>query len=186
MKLVFLSFTLVLTLSIPQIRHGLEESMVGQMLIQIPLLALTGYILGLGIKQLKPSVLSRYNSYGIPGLLIVTFASTYWLLPRSLDAPLNSAIFEVMKFATVPLLIGLPLALSWERLHFNVKGFVWANVISMNFVMGWLYDNPSIRLCNNYLTEQQLQLGRVLMTSSVLLLLFFLGKFFFIGSKNIH
>ncbi|WML26213.1 hypothetical protein [Neobacillus sp. OS1-33] len=184
MKRMIISLGLVLVLSIPPIRHGLEESMIGQMLIQIPLLALAGYILGIGLRKRMSPLLSRYNQYGIPGLLIVTFANIYWLLPRSIDASLNHAFFETIKFITVPLLIGFPLALSWGSLHLTVKGFVWANVISMFFVMGWFYANSPIRLCNNYLTEQQLRLGNSFMLISVFLLISFFCKFFFIGIKN--
>lgn len=186
MKLVILSFILFLVLCIPQIRHGLEASMIGQMLIQIPFLALAGYLFGVGIRKHMSSILSQLNSQGIPGLLIVIFTCTYWILPRSLDAPLNSVLFEAIKYVTVPLLIGLPLALSWGMLAFTIKGFVWANVISMNFVMGWFYANSPIRLCNNYLTEQQLQLGIVLMATSGILLFFFFWKFFLFGTRNIH
>jgi hypothetical protein len=186
MKRILICVGLVLALSIPQIRNGLEESMVGQMLIQLPLLALAGYILGMELRIRIPAVLSRYNSFGIPGLLIVFFAGTYWLLPRSIDAALESAFFEMMKYVTVPLLIGLPLALSRKMLDLIVKGAVWTNVISMTFVMGWLYANSPIRLCNNYLTEQQLQLGNSLMAISVLFLLLLFCKFFFFGFKNSH
>ncbi|NWQ44072.1 hypothetical protein MLOOGBEN_25640 [Bacillus sp. EB106-08-02-XG196] len=184
MKRMFISLGMVLVLSIPPIRHGLEESMIGQMLIQIPLLALAGYILGIGLKKRMSLLLSRYNHYGIPGLLIVFFANIYWILPRSIDAALNSALFETIKFITIPLLIGFPLALSWRSLHLTVKGFVCANVISMSFVMGWFYANSPIRLCNNYLTEQQFQLGNSFMLISAFLLISFFCKFFFIGIKN--
>jgi hypothetical protein len=184
MRRMVISLGLVLVLSIPPIRHGLEASMMGQMLIQIPLLALAGYILGIGLRKRIPPLLSRYNQYGINGLLIVSFANIYWFLPRSIDAALNSAYFETLKYITVPLLIGFPLALSWRSLHLTVKGFVWANVISMFFVMGWFYASSPIRLCNNYLTEQQLQLGNSFMFISVFLLISFFCKFFFIGMKN--
>lgn len=184
MRRMIISLGLVLVLGIPPIRHGLEESMIGQMLIQIPLLALAGYILGIGLRKRMSPFLSRYNQYGIPGLLIVFFVNIYWILPRSIDAALNSAFFETIKFITVPLLIGLPLALSWGSLHLTVKGFVWTNVISMFFVMGWFYANSPIRLCNNYLTQQQLQLGNSFMVISVFLLISFFCKFFFVGIKN--
>lgn len=184
MRRITISLGLVLVLSIPPIRHGLEESMIGQMLIQIPLLAVAGYILGHGLRKRMSPLLSRYNSNGIPGLLIVFYALIYWLLPRSIDSALNSTFFEMLKYITVPIMIGLPLALSWDRLNLTVQGFVWTNVIAMSFVMGWLYANSPVRLCNNYLTEQQLQLGNTLMLISVFLLLSFFCKFFFIGLKK--
>ncbi|WML38214.1 hypothetical protein RCG19_13375 [Neobacillus sp. OS1-2] len=177
---ILIGLGLVAILSIPQVRTSLVDTMIGQMIIQIPLLALAGYFLGSGFRKDD----SEYNSLGIPGLLIVLFASIYWLLPRSLDAALNSSVFEILKYVTVPLLIGLPLAWSWGKLPGTVKGVVWANVISMLFVMGWLYANAPIRLCNNYLIGQQNQLGTTLMVLSLLCLLAFFCKVFFIGIKS--
>lgn len=181
---ISLSIILIIILCKPSVRTGLEDSMIGQMLIQIPLLAISGYLFGSGIRKRIDKIVSNINSYGSLGLLLVVFTSTYWILPRALDAALNSAFYETMKFLTVPLLIGLPLALSWGKLPSIVKGFVWANLISMQFVMGWLYAEAPIRLCNNYLTGQQVQLGKTLMALSLLWLFLFFGKAFFFGLKS--
>lgn len=177
----FIGLGLAMFLSIPQVRTSLVDSMIGQMVMQIPLLALAGFLLGSSIRRRERS---PYNDYGIPGLLIAIFASIFWLLPRSLDAALNSAFYETMKYITVPLFIGLPLARSWRRLAPTVKGFVWANLISMIFVMGWFYANSPIRLCNNYLKGQQTQLGMTLIVIAILLLLSFFIKAFFLGDKK--
>ncbi|MBI0577311.1 hypothetical protein IEC97_08055 [Neobacillus cucumis] len=184
--IVFISFMLIAALSIPQVRTGLESTMVGQMVVQIPLLAFTGYLFGTSFRKhvWKPEW-GQYNPDGIPGLFIAIFTSIFWLLPRSLDAALNSTTFELAKYLTAPLMIGLPLAFSWGRLSPVVKGFIWANVISMLFVMGWLYANAPIRLCNNYLKGQQVNLGITLIGLSLFFLLSFFCRAFFIGEKRI-
>lgn len=184
--IVFICFMLIAALSIPQVRTGLESTMVGQMVIQIPLLAFTGYLFGTGIRKhvWKPEWV-QYNQNGIPGLIIAIFTSIFWLLPRSLDAALNNTTFELAKYLTAPLMIGLPLAFSWGRLSPIVKGFIWANVISMLFVMGWLYANAPVRLCNNYLKGQQVNLGITLIGLSLFFLFLFFCRAFFIGEKRI-
>ncbi len=159
-------------------RQYLAVSMIGQMLIQIPLLVVSGYLLGRGIQGRCETIQDSYNHNGIPGFLIALFTSFYWILPRSIDAALNSGWMELFKFVTVPLLIGLPLALSWKKIASIFKGFVWANVVSMCFVMGWLYVNAPVRLCNNYLTNQQVALGRTLMSLAIIVFVFFFLKIF--------
>ncbi|WP_102348503.1 hypothetical protein [Bacillus sp. Marseille-P3661] len=90
----------------------------------------------------------------------------------------------MLKVVMIAFLIGLPLALSWKSLNITVKGFIWSNVISMTFVMGWLYANAPTRLCNNYLNDQQILLGNTLMSISLILLLVLFFKVFFVGFKT--
>jgi len=183
---LLLGLVLIAILSVPQVRNNLVSTMIGQMIIQMPLLTVGGYLFGVFVRDKIGNSSSSLNSYGIAGLLIALFTYIYWFLPRSIDAAVNNSSFELVKYVTVPLLIGLPLALSWGRLSVAAKGFVWANVISMCFVMGWFYANTPVRLCNNYLSEQQIQLGMTLMGISILLLVTLFTKIFFFGVKSVH
>ena len=79
-----------------------------------------------------------FNAGGCPGLLVAVFAAAVWMLPRMLDAALRSPLVELAKLTTVPLLVGVPLALSWPLLPPVARGFVWANLISHAAVLGWL------------------------------------------------
>lgn len=172
----------------PAIAGRLEASMVGHVVIQIPLLAAAGWLVGRAIAATPiaaPSrVLQSVNGSGIPGLIVAAFAVLFWMLPRSLDAALITPAAEVAKFVSVPLLIGVPLSLSWHRLPSLVRGLVWANLVSMLAVLGWLYLASPLRLCNNYLVSQQEQLGSVLLTVAVGLGVFWVGHLFVVGAPS--
>ena len=83
------------------------------------------------------------------------------MLPRYIDLSISDPWVEYTKFISIPLLIGVPLALSWNLLGPIVKGFFIANLLSMLVVLGWLYIHAPIRLCNNYLQQEQILLGYI-------------------------
>jgi len=93
-----------------------------------------------------------------------------WMLPRMLDAALQSPLVEAAKFTAVPLLVGVPLALSWPLLPPVARGFIWANLISHASVLGWLYTVAPNRLCTRYLYDQQALVGVALLIVAMALL----------------
>lgn len=154
---------LVLLLALPPLRAWMEAGMVLHMLVQIPLLAAAG---ALGARALPPRLkrrLAGYNARGLPFMLLAALVSSYWMLPRALDAALADPWMEVAKFASLPLLVGLPLALSWRPLGPIGRGFVAANFISMAAVGGWLYIVAPVRVCNSYLADEQALAGWLLL-----------------------
>jgi len=155
-------------LALPPTRRVLEASMVAHMLVQIPLLVVAGALLASGIPANFRRALAAFNADGRPGILAAGFVSSYWMLPRALDAALSTPLAELAKFSSLPLLVGLPLALSWTRLGPIGRGFVLANLISMIAVVGWLYRESPVRLCSYYLTDQQVLLGNALLTLALL------------------
>ncbi len=150
-------------LCMPPVAAGLEGSMLGHMLVQIPVLGLAGGLVARAAAGGRPAVLAGFNAGGFPGLLVAVFAAAVWMLPRMLDAALQSPLTEAAKFATVPLFVGAPLALSWPLLPTVARGFVWANLISHSAVLGWLYSVSPNRLCTRYLLDQQATLGAALL-----------------------
>ena len=92
-------------------------------------------------------------------VIVALFASSYWMLPRALDAALTEPLAEVGKFLSLPLLVGFPLVLAWRRLTLIGRGFVWTNFISMLAVLGWLYIVAPVRVCNSYLVNDQEHAG---------------------------
>ena len=154
-----MGFGLLALLALPPVAVWLEATLSRHLLVQIPLLAVSGYLLGPVIGRLRPRRLGGYNTGGVPGVLLAMFAASFWMLPRSLDAVLADSFMEIAKFVSVPVFIGIPLALSWHKLHAIAKGFIWANLISMLAVLGWLYLASPVRLCNSYLLDQQHVLG---------------------------
>lgn len=152
-------------LVLPPLRLALEGHLVGHLLVQIPLLALAGGLLGRALLDGPPTAAGAgaWTPGGLAGLLLALFTAVFWMLPRSLDAALVEPAMAAAKFVSLPLLLGLPLALSWPRLHPVARGFVWANLLSMLGFLGWLYLAAPARLCNFYLIEEQTMLGRALL-----------------------
>jgi hypothetical protein len=154
---------LFLVLLAPPVKHTLERSMTMQMLIQIPLLVIVGVLMARALPARASAVIADWNYRGISGLVLVTLTSAFWMLPKALDAAVSVPVVAMAKYLSVPLLIGLPLALSWPRMSFIVKGVLLLECIATLFRLGWLYLIWPERLCNLYLLDDQQRLGQFLL-----------------------
>ena len=159
----WLGLALWLALALPPVRHVLEATMMLQMLVQIPLLAAAGWWLAPFLTHRVVHALSGWNRGGISGMLLASFGAVVWMLPRMLDAALENPWVALAKFASVPLLIGVPLAFSWPRAGFVVRGVWLVEILAMTFRLGWLYMVSPVRLCSNYLLSDQQTLGKALL-----------------------
>lgn len=172
-----------LVLAAPPLRVALEGSMSTHMLVQMPLLAASGFA---AVRALAPHrrarVLAQVGGV-VPPVLAAMLAATYWMLPRALDATLVDAGAEFAKFATLPLLVGAPLSLAWERLGTLGRGFVWNNLASMLAVSGWLYLAAPLRLCNAYLASGQHEAGAWMVRLAAAILLGWLVSLF-VGARS--
>lgn len=158
-------------LAVPPIRQMLEATMTAQMLVQIPLLALAGWLAAAAIPRGVAAPMTRWNAGGIAGLLLASLASMPWMLPRMMDASVVDGWIAAAKYLCVPLLIGAPVALSWPLAGFVVRGMFLLELIATAFRLGWLYLAAPGRLCSNYLIGDQLRLGRYLLAVGVILCL---------------
>lgn len=158
-----LAIVLFVVLLLPPVQHVLTASMTAQMLLQIPLLILVGWLLRGAPPQRFVSAISAWNYNGITGLILATLTTAVWMLPRSLDAAATEPLMATLKFLSVPLLIGLPLGISWPRMGFVLRGVFIAELISMFFRLGWLYMITPTRLCTNYLVGDQQRSGQYMM-----------------------
>src|SRR5687768_2020434 len=166
---------LYLFLATPMARDWMEASMSRHMLVQMPLLVVIGIVAcRLLSTHWQNSVLAHVGG-SIPCVVVALFASSYWMLPRALDAALNDPLAEMAKFLSLPLLVGFPLVLAWRRLTLIGRGFVWTNFISMLAVLGWLYIVAPVRVCNSYLVNDQESAGWYMVIISVLIFLWWLG-----------
>jgi len=120
-------------------------------LVQFPLLAISGYLLVAG-QTIR-------DVWVGPALVLAVCSILFWMLPRTLDAVLNDWGMHFAKFALLPLTVGVPLALCWKRLHLIVRGFVKTETISMLGILGFLYTHAPVRICNSYLIDDQIRLG---------------------------
>ena len=157
---------LFLVLALPPVAELLERRVLTQAALQIPLLALAGFLIGRSLPA-RVSSLSGWNEDGLPCLLIGSTVAMLWMLPRAMDASLADLHVELAKYVTLPLVAGLPLGLAWPRLGWLARAFVWANAVSMLATLGWLYRAAPARLCNYYLLDDQRQLGAALIALCV-------------------
>lgn len=162
---------LFLLLLVPPIRTALEASMTTQMLVQMPLLILVGVLLSRAMPARMTRVMAGWDCHGITGFLLATLVGAFWMLPRSLDAAVTDPLFAVAKYLTMPLLIGLPFALSWQRMGFILRGVFLLELIATFFRLGWLYLIFPGRLCNRYLLDDQQRLGKWMLLIGALLFL---------------
>lgn len=137
------------------LRHPLEGDPVTHVLVQLPVLALAGWFGGQSLTIGE----GAWNRGGVAALLIALFAIAFWMIPRSIDAALQSPAMNIAKFVSVPVLIGAPLALGWPRAHPLLRGFLKAEAISMLGVLAFLYTHAPFRICNAYLVNDQERLG---------------------------
>lgn len=173
---VLIAAVILVVLLLPPIIHALQARMVLQMLVQIPLLIAVGYLLRDALPQRLAATIAAWNLNGIGGLVLATFATAFWMLPRSLDAAATQPLFTLAKFVCVPLLIGLPLGLSWPRMNFVVRGVFMVELIAMFFRLGWLYMISPIRLCNNFLLDDQRRSGQYMLIIGGAILLWVAAK----------
>ncbi|MGI9383129.1 MAG: hypothetical protein ACR2PO_08240, partial [Methyloligellaceae bacterium] len=105
--------TVWLVLVAPPLRQMLESRLVTHVLIELPGLILSGALIGSSLRAHLLDPLARWNRHGATGFAVALAAALFWMLPRWLDASLESDAVAIAKVLSLPLLIGLPLALSW-------------------------------------------------------------------------
>lgn len=168
----------ILVLATPPLRQWLEADMLRHMLLQFPLLIAAGLLLGLGLPAGLTRRLAAWNRHGIAGLLLASLVAAFWMIPRALDEVLLLPWLDAAKFVSLTLGVGAALALSWRPAGFLVQGFFLGNLLPMMTVVGWLYVESPVRLCNAYLTSQQEATGSGLIWLSIFAALLWLASFF--------
>ena len=149
---------MIVASALPFSRHWLEATLAGHVLVQMPLLALSGWLFGSALDPRLDRVLERWNRFGIAGFTIAIFTMLFWMVPRSIDSAVAYPEYEMFKFVSVPW-AGAALALSLPRTHPLLAGVLKANVVSMLAVLAWVYTVAPVRLCNSYLASDQKMLG---------------------------
>jgi len=151
-----------LILCTPPTIHWLESQLATHLLIQMPLLAACGWWLAAPASRSDAG-----NGSGGPGTALALGAALYWMLPRSMDWALENPWVDLLKFVTLPLAVGLPLALSWVRLSLVARSFLLSNLPPMLAVLSWLYWSAPARLCNFYLVDDQQRTGQLLLATAL-------------------
>ena len=150
---------LLAILVLPWVRHWMEASMWRHMLVQAPLLLLAGALAAAALPATPRRILGRWNAHGAAGLVLAALVLALLMVPRVLDLALYRADVEAAKFAAL-LAAGAALALSWGPAGRVVQAFFLGNVLPMTVVVGQLYVDSPLRLCNAYLQDDQQRLGQ--------------------------
>lgn len=172
---VLVAFALLAVLLIPTLRQWLTASMWRHMVLQFPLWMLAGALLTGGLPSAARAGVARWNAQGISGLILVGAVLSVLMVPRVLDLALVLPWVEASKSAAL-LLAGAALRLSWRAAGLVVQGFFLGNLLPMTAVVGQLYIDSPLRLCNAYLLDDQAQLGQWLVSTAALLALGWLAQ----------
>jgi hypothetical protein len=153
-----LGAALLAVLTLPPLRHTLEAGMSLHMLAQYPALMLSGALLAAAPSAGLQRRLSAWNTLGISGLVAFALILAVLMIPRVLDLSLVDLRVEIVKIASL-ILAGAVLRPSWRAAGVVVQGFFLGNVLPMTFIVGTLYQDSPLRLCNAYRLDDQQQLG---------------------------
>ena len=170
-----LGLALCVLLAWPALRHALEASMWRHMVLQFPLLMAAGALLAAALPPRARAAGARWNAHGIAGLVGVAVVLGVLMVPRVLDLALREPAIEAAKCAAL-VLAGAALRLSWRAAGLVVQGFFLGNVLPMTAVVGQLYIDAPLRLCNAYLLDDQARLGQWLIGLAALLALGWLAQ----------
>lgn len=168
---------ILVILGLPDLRSTMESDMVLHMLIQFPLIVFAGWLVAKGLSIQRRKSFQRWNYAGISGLLATSMVLMFWMLPRAIDLVLINDALEWSKFISL-CLAGVALELSWKGAGMIVRGFFLGNVLPMMMVVGWLYIAAPVRICNSYLSSDQLRTGSGLLALAIAGSLVWLYTFF--------
>jgi hypothetical protein len=149
---------LIAALALPFSRSSLEATLIGHVLVQMPLLAVSGWVSGSALERRLNKMMVRWNQFGITGFTLAILTMLFWMVPRSVDGAIEYTGYEIFKFVSLPC-AGFALALSFPHGHALLAGAFKANLISMLGVLAWLYTAAPVRLCNSYIGSDQKMLG---------------------------
>jgi hypothetical protein len=175
-QVAIMSAVLWLVLLMPPIRAWLESSMTLHMLVQLPLLFLIGFFWGWAWRKAPEGTaagrmltnMMRANRWGATGLVMAAFTLTLWMLPRLLDSARLDFSFDLAKFATVSVLGGLAVSVSWRATPAIARAVIHVEVIATFLRFGWGYLATEQRLCLVYLIGDQQQTGRALLVLALI------------------
>ena len=153
----------------PPARAWLESTMTLHMLVQLPLLAAIGFVIGRqwllaegDAPRRSLAAVQAWNRGGVTGLLAASFVMALWMLPRCLDLARLDYAVDALKLVTVPA-AGLAVALSWPRVPAIARGVVHLEAIATLLRFGWGYLAADERLCLAYLAGDQQRAGELLL-----------------------
>ncbi|MBU8877569.1 hypothetical protein BGM26_01020 [Bacillus sp. FJAT-29790] len=178
MTQVLYAFLLYIFLMLPPVAHLVESIMITHMHMQMPLLVISGFFMAHFFQIRFPRFFEKWNSNGIPGIILFMIIIIYWTIPRTMDEALTLQSVEIFKFISLPFLAGVPLRDSWKKLSSVGKNVIIIIFTIKYFGMGLLYIWSPDQLCNNYLLIDQLTLGWGFITTAIALVIYLVYFYF--------
>lgn len=160
-----LGLVALLLLALPRTRQHMEATMFNHMLVQFPLWLAAGALLAGALPAPALRHLRRWNASGLSGLTLASITLAVLMVPRVLDLALYVPQIELAKLAAL-LAAGAALRLSWRPAGFTLQFFFLGGIVMMMAIVGMLYIDSPLRLCNAYLQDDQIRLGRWLTGSA--------------------
>lgn len=145
------------------------------MLLQFPLLMLAGALLAAAFTPRARTRIARWNALGISGMVLTALVLAVLMVPRVLDLALLHPHIEITKYIAL-LAAGAALRLSWGPAGLIVQGFFLGNMLPMTTVIGQLYIDSPLRLCNAYLLDDQERLGQWLIACAATVAMLWLAQ----------
>jgi hypothetical protein len=168
---------LYIFLMVPPVANLVESIMITHMHMQMPLLVISGFLMGGILIKRYQHFFEKWNHNGIPGITLFMIIVVYWTIPRTMDEALTIQSIEIWKFISLPLLAGIPLRDSWKKLTKFGKNIIIIIFTVKYFGMGSLYIWSEDQLCNNYLVIDQLTLGWGFITTAICLVIYLVYTF---------
>jgi hypothetical protein len=143
-------------LLVEPLRQLVESRMVLHMLVQLPLLVASGWLLShrvVGLRRMWRHF-DTLNAHGLLGLILASCVLAIWMVPTALDLALLSEPMRWAKYATL-FFAGLLLGRSYPRLNAELEVFFAGMLAWMMATVGLVYQTMPQRLCVNYLIEEQ-------------------------------
>ena len=155
-------FASALLLALWLTRDWMQAHMARHMLLQMPLLAWSGWLLHASTGKRVQGWLEPWNYYGLSGFLFIQCVAAFWMVPRALDLALVSSIMAGAKVASW-ILGGFLLRQSAQQSNIIVELFMLGNFAMMTAAVSDIYERAPIRLCNAYVQGDQVATARGLL-----------------------
>lgn len=178
MKQAMYGLILFIFLALPPVVKISESIMVIHMHMQMPLLVISGMLMTPYLKQKFPKFFAKWNSDGVPGIILFFIIISYWMIPRAMDDAIANLGVEVFKFISFPFLAGVPLRDSWGKLTKRWKNITYIVITLLFGLMAWIYIFAPTQLCNNYLVTEQKALGWTFLFMALCVLIYFIQTLF--------
>ncbi|HEX7058125.1 MAG TPA: hypothetical protein VF260_13135 [Bacilli bacterium] len=179
MKQALYGFLLFVFLALPPVANLLESLMIFHMHMQMPLFIVCGFLIGRFFQLKFPRFFAKWNTNGVPGILLFTIITGYWMLiPRLMDEAIASPAVEWFKFLSLTLLAGVPLRDSWRKLGSVGKNVVYGVFIFIFLAVAGIYLGAKNQLCNNYQFYEQKELGFGTLFVAVCMIIFLIYLLF--------